>query len=61
MEKLQGHPSLLKGSNGYVIASEDEVGSMSETGDSVTKVLIPGLLDESNGEYGAPISSCFWE
>ncbi|KAB2052245.1 hypothetical protein ES319_A12G106800v1 [Gossypium barbadense] len=48
-------------SNGYVIGSEDEVGSMSETGDSVTSVLIPGLPDESNGECGAPISSCFWE
>ncbi|MBA0805119.1 hypothetical protein Gohar_004660 [Gossypium harknessii] len=48
-------------SNGYVIGSEDEVGSMSETGDSVTMVLIPGLPDESNGECGAPISSCFWE
>ncbi|XVF33684.1 hypothetical protein REPUB_Repub17cG0189400 [Reevesia pubescens] len=47
--------------NGYVIGSEDEVGSMSETGESVTKVLIPGLPDESNGECGAPISSCFWE
>ncbi|XP_012437579.1 pheophytinase, chloroplastic [Gossypium raimondii] len=48
-------------SNGYVIGSEDEVGSMSETGDSITMVLIPGLPDESNGECGAPISSCFWE
>ncbi|XP_021281496.1 pheophytinase, chloroplastic [Herrania umbratica] len=47
--------------NGYVIGREDEVGSMSETGDSVTKVLIPGLPDESNGERGASISSCFWE
>ncbi|KAH1073585.1 hypothetical protein J1N35_025913 [Gossypium stocksii] len=47
--------------NGYVIGSEHEVGSMSETGDSVTKVLIPGLPDESNGECGAPISRFFWE
>ncbi|XVE74172.1 hypothetical protein DITRI_Ditri11bG0177700 [Diplodiscus trichospermus] len=47
--------------NGYVIGNEDKVGSMSETGESVTKVLIPGLPDESNGECGAPISSCFWE
>ena len=47
--------------NGYVIGSEDEVGSMSKTGKSVTNVLIPGLPDESNGECGAPISSCFWE
>ncbi|KAB2017630.1 hypothetical protein ES319_D08G175700v1 [Gossypium barbadense] len=47
--------------NGYVIGSEDEMGRMSETGESVTKVLIPGLPDESNGECGARISSCFWQ
>ncbi|KAK8614422.1 hypothetical protein V6N13_122778 [Hibiscus sabdariffa] len=45
----------------YVIGGEDEVGGMSKSGDSVTKVLIPGLPDESNGECGAQISSCFWE
>ena len=25
----------------------------------ITKVLIPSLLDDSKGESGAPISSCF--
>ncbi|XVF79677.1 hypothetical protein PTKIN_Ptkin15bG0008700 [Pterospermum kingtungense] len=47
--------------DGYVIGGEDEVGRVSETGGSVTKVLIPGLPDESKGECGATISSCFWE
>ncbi|XP_022770133.1 pheophytinase, chloroplastic-like [Durio zibethinus] len=47
--------------NGYVIGSDDDVESMSESGESVTKVLIPVLPDESNVESGAPISSCFWE
>lgn len=48
---------LLSGSyDGYVIGGEDEA-----RGKSVTKVLIPGLPDESNGESPAEISSCFWE
>ncbi|XP_022756862.1 pheophytinase, chloroplastic-like [Durio zibethinus] len=47
--------------DGYVIGNEDEVVRISETGESVTKVLIPGLPDEYNGECGAPISSRFWE
>lgn len=47
--------------DGYVIGNEDDVGSMSETGKSVGRVLIPGLPGESNGEREAPVSSCFWE
>lgn len=48
------------GYDGYVIGSEEDVSSVTEGG-SVSKILIPGLPDKSNGEFGAPISSCFWE
>ncbi|KAA8515616.1 hypothetical protein F0562_018773 [Nyssa sinensis] len=44
-----------------VIGDEDSVRNVTERGKSVTRVLIPGLPDESSGDYGAPISSCFWE
>lgn len=47
--------------DGYVIGGEDEARELSESGKSVSKVLIPGLPDESNGESVAEISSCFWE
>ena len=53
---------VLSGSyDGYVIGDEEEARKLSETGKTVTKVLIPGLPDESNGESAAEISSCFWE
>ncbi|KAJ1409050.1 Alpha/Beta hydrolase fold, partial [Sesbania bispinosa] len=45
--------------DGYVIG-EEEVRDISGTKEPASKVLIPGLPDESNGETGAPISSCFW-
>ncbi|KAK4748945.1 hypothetical protein SAY87_015531 [Trapa incisa] len=48
------------GYDGYVIGCEGDVGGVAEDG-SFSKILIPGLPDESNGEFGAPISSCFWE
>lgn len=47
--------------DGYVIGGEEGAGNISKDGASIPKVLIPGLPDESNGECGAPISSCFWE
>ncbi|GKV12671.1 hypothetical protein SLEP1_g23794 [Rubroshorea leprosula] len=47
--------------NGYVIGNKEDVGSMPETGESVGRVLIPGLPSDSDGEYEAPVSSCFWE
>ncbi|KAM1049437.1 hypothetical protein ACFX2C_028542 [Malus domestica] len=54
-------PILSSGSSdGYVIGTAEDA-NVSETGESVTKVLIPGLPDEPKGEFGAPISSCFWE
>lgn len=47
----------------YVVVGEDGRIDISESGEPVTKLLIPGLPDESNGDRdrGAPISSCFWE
>ncbi|KAK9283755.1 hypothetical protein L1049_012005 [Liquidambar formosana] len=52
---------LSESYNSYVVGGEEGVRSVSESEESVTKVLIPGLPDESNGDCGAPISSCFWE
>ncbi|PON74336.1 Alpha/beta hydrolase fold [Parasponia andersonii] len=53
---------VLSGSyDGYVVGDEEEARKISEAGRSVSKVLIPGLPDESNGESAADISSCFWE
>ncbi|PQQ20945.1 pheophytinase chloroplastic [Prunus yedoensis var. nudiflora] len=49
-----------RNSDGYVIGGEEDA-SISKTGEPVTKVLIPGLPDESKGESGATVSSCFWE
>ncbi|KAJ6385245.1 hypothetical protein OIU77_028433 [Salix suchowensis] len=57
-----GNSKVFSGkSSGYVVGGEDDVGRITENGDSATKVLIPGLPDESKGEYCAPISSYFWE
>ncbi|XP_050385743.1 pheophytinase, chloroplastic [Argentina anserina] len=54
-------PILSSGSSdGYVVGAEEDA-NISGTGKSVTKVLIPGVPNESNGEVSAPISSCFWE
>ena len=52
-----------RSSNGYVIGADEDanVSETGESGESVTKVSIPGLPDESKGEFGAPVSSCFWE
>jgi pimeloyl-ACP methyl ester carboxylesterase len=47
--------------DGYVIDGTDTAGSVLEREESPSKVLIPGLPDESNGEDGAQVSSCFWE
>jgi len=44
--------------DGYVI--EEGARDISGVEELATKVLIPGLPDGSNGESGAPISSCFW-
>ncbi|KAF7836113.1 pheophytinase, chloroplastic [Senna tora] len=48
--------------DGYVIDGEDDARDISGLEElATTKVLIPGLPGESNGDSGAPISSCFWE
>uniref|UniRef100_A0A2N9IXV9 AB hydrolase-1 domain-containing protein n=1 Tax=Fagus sylvatica TaxID=28930 RepID=A0A2N9IXV9_FAGSY len=52
---------LSGGYDGYVIDGKEDARDLSETGESETKVVIPGLPDESNGESGATVSSCFWE
>lgn len=53
--------SLVGGTyNSYILDREEGARSITETG-KVPKILIPGLPDESKGEYAAPISSCFWE
>jgi len=47
---------------GYVINGEKDLTDISGIEESATtNVVIPGLPDGSNGECGAPISSCFWE
>lgn len=45
--------------DGYVIG-EEEGRDIAGIEEPASKVQIPGLPDESNGEPGAPISSCFW-
>ncbi|XP_031092558.1 pheophytinase, chloroplastic-like [Ipomoea triloba] len=53
--------SLVGGTyNSYILDREEGARSITDTG-KVPKILIPGLPDESKGEYAAPISSCFWE
>ncbi|KAH7570610.1 hypothetical protein JRO89_XS05G0144300 [Xanthoceras sorbifolium] len=60
--KSANSKKVLSGNyDGYVIGGEEEAGSISSDRESIPKVLIPGLPDESNGESGAPISSGFWE
>lgn len=50
--------SLLGGNyDSYVVD-----GSVTDTGgEAVSKVFVPSLPDESNGDYAAPINSSFWE
>ncbi|KAI4333064.1 hypothetical protein L6164_017916 [Bauhinia variegata] len=47
--------------DGYVIGGEEDAKDITGTEEPATKLLIPDLPDELNGEPGAPISSCFWE
>ncbi|KAK4592049.1 hypothetical protein RGQ29_016507 [Quercus rubra] len=48
-------------SDGYVIDGKEDARDISKPGESETKVVIPGMPDESNGESSAAVSSCFWE
>ncbi|XP_057524446.1 pheophytinase, chloroplastic [Amaranthus tricolor] len=47
--------------SGTVLGGEQSLEDVSDSADSVPKVQIPGLPDESKGESSAPISSCYWE
>ncbi|GMH04399.1 hypothetical protein Nepgr_006238 [Nepenthes gracilis] len=55
------HPKASNEScTGYVIDGEEGLRDISENAESIPKVLIPPLPDESNG-CRAPTSSCYWE
>lgn len=45
--------------NSYALDGEE--GIMTDSGQSIPKILIPSLPDEDRGENAAPITSCFWE
>ncbi|KAK3008583.1 hypothetical protein RJ639_013163 [Escallonia herrerae] len=47
--------------NAYLIDSDGSLGNVTESGEPIPKVLIPGLPNEPNGDSGAPVSSCFRE
>ncbi|KAK9154820.1 hypothetical protein Sjap_002300 [Stephania japonica] len=53
--------AMSESHSSYVVGGKDDLGNVSEREESTSKVLIPGLPDESNGDYGSPISSCYWE
>lgn len=45
----------------YVIGGDEGLEDTLASAESIQKIKIPGLPDESNGESSATISSCFWE
>lgn len=60
-DSKQNNSKVYSGSyDGYVIDEED-ARDISGSEEPATKILIPGLPDESKGEFGAPINSCFRE
>ncbi|XP_021736483.1 pheophytinase, chloroplastic-like [Chenopodium quinoa] len=44
-----------------VVGGEQSLEDISDSADSVPKVLIPGLPDYSTGESSTSVSSCYWE
>lgn len=44
--------------NAYVVEGEGSLTKAAETGESLSKVVVPGLPDDNSS---APVSSCFWE
>ena len=52
-------------SDGYVVGENEDLGSLARRGDSKSKLLIPGLPDQSNGEATAAAritpSHCEWK
>ncbi|OVA16435.1 hypothetical protein BVC80_243g48 [Macleaya cordata] len=54
--------SLSESYDDYVVGVKGNLRDVSRERDgSITKVLIPGLPHDSDGDSGSPISSCFWE
>ena len=45
----------------YVVDDDESQRSIAKNRERVTKVLIPGLPNDPNGDREAPITSCFWE
>lgn len=52
---------LTENCNYYVADGNGSLRNISEREGSASKVLIPGLPDDTDGNCGSPISSCFWE
>ncbi|KAF6151097.1 hypothetical protein GIB67_042432 [Kingdonia uniflora] len=63
LEDFQNVFSSKSSNESYIpyVSSGVGVRNILERDDLITKVLIPGLPDEPNGDCGSPISSCFWE
>ncbi|XP_077210715.1 pheophytinase [Tasmannia lanceolata] len=47
--------------NYYVVDGNEDLRNVSKREDSTTKVLIPSLPDESEGNQSSKVTSCFWE
>lgn len=47
--------------NSDVAVGNEDLRNIARREDSYTKILVPGLPDGSNGDFGSPVSSCFWE
>ncbi|XAR63487.1 hypothetical protein NMG60_11023440 [Bertholletia excelsa] len=52
---------IFSGYNSYAVNDKKHLRNVDQNGKPVTKLLIPGLPDESNYDRGATISSCFWK
>ncbi|KAF9593281.1 hypothetical protein IFM89_021037 [Coptis chinensis] len=58
----QREVSKLYGSTNLdVIVGNEDMGNILDREESYPKVLVPGLPDETTGDSGCPVSSCFWE
>ncbi|PIA48353.1 hypothetical protein AQUCO_01400751v1 [Aquilegia coerulea] len=58
----RGEVSKLFGSiNSDVVVGNEDVRNVLEKDESYTKVLVPGLPDESTGDHGSAVTSCSWE
>ncbi|KAF9592794.1 hypothetical protein IFM89_017364 [Coptis chinensis] len=58
----QREVSKLYGStNSDGIVGNEDMGNIWDREVSYPKVLVPGLPDETTGDSGSPVSSCFWE